>query len=79
MAMVEECQAEVMEFLLPEGSKILGKPLKHIQIPRGAIIGAVLRGEEVIIPDGEDQLAAGDRTVIFTLPDAVARLDKLFS
>ncbi|NIQ89349.1 MAG: hypothetical protein GWN93_09865 [Deltaproteobacteria bacterium] len=79
MAMVEECHAEVMEFLLPEGSKILGKPLKHIQIPRGAIIGAVLRGEEVIIPDGEDQLAAGDRTVIFTLPEAVARLDNLFS
>lgn len=78
MAMVEECQAEVMEFLLPAGSKILGKPLKEIQIPRGAIIGAVLRGEEVIIPDGDNQLAAGDRAVVFTLPEAVARLDKLF-
>jgi trk system potassium uptake protein TrkA len=78
MAMVEECQAEVMEFLLPAGSKILGKPLKEIQIPRGAIIGAVLRREEVIIPDGDNQLAAGDRAVVFTLPEAVARLDKLF-
>jgi trk system potassium uptake protein TrkA len=79
MAMVEECDAEVMEFLLAEESKILGKPLKDIQIPRGAIIGAVLRGEEVIIPDGQHQLAAGDRAVVFTLPDAVAPLDKLFS
>jgi Trk K+ transport system NAD-binding subunit len=33
----------------------------------------------VLIPDGDDQLAAGDRAVVFTLPEAVARLDKLFS
>jgi trk system potassium uptake protein TrkA len=79
MAMVEECQAEVMELLVLAESKILGKPLKEIQVPNGAIIGAVLRGEEVIIPDGEDQLAAGDRAVVFTLPEAVVSVEEFFS
>jgi trk system potassium uptake protein TrkA len=68
-----------MEFLLPPESKILGKPLKEIQVPRGAIIGAVLREEEVIIPDGEHQLAAGDRAVVFTLPEAVVSVEEFFS
>jgi Trk K+ transport system NAD-binding subunit len=38
-----------------------------------------LRGEEVIIPDGEDQLAAGDRAVVFTLPEAVVSVEEFFS
>jgi trk system potassium uptake protein TrkA len=77
--MVEECEAEVIELILPESSRILGKPLKEIQVPRGAIIGALVRAEEVIIPGGEDQLAAGDRAVIFTLPEAVPRVEEFFS
>ena len=79
MAMVEECHAEVMELLVPAESRILGKPLKDIKVPKGAIIGAVLREEEVIIPDGEDQLAAGDRAVVFTLPEAVVSVEEFFS
>jgi trk system potassium uptake protein TrkA len=79
MAMVEECEAEVIELILPERSRILGKPLKEVQVPRGAIIGALVRAEEVIIPGGEDQLAAGDRAVIFSLPEAVAGVEEFFS
>jgi len=79
MAMVEECEAEVMELIIPSGSRILGKPLKEIRVPRGAIIGALVRAGEVIIPDGQDRLAAGDRAVIFTLPGAVASVEEFFS
>lgn len=79
MAMVEECEAEVIELILPERSRILGKPLKEVQVPRGAIIGALVRADEVIIPGGQDQLAAGDRAVIFTLPKAVAHVEEFFS
>jgi trk system potassium uptake protein TrkA len=79
MAMVEECKAEVIELILPESSKILGKPLKEVKVPRGAIIGALVRGEEVIIPGGHDQLAAGDRAVIFTLPEAVVPVEEFFA
>jgi trk system potassium uptake protein TrkA len=79
MAMVEECEAEVMELIIPSGSRFLGKPLMEIQVPRGAIIGALVRADEVIIPRGEDRLAAGDRAVIFALPEAVPRVEEFFS
>jgi trk system potassium uptake protein TrkA len=79
MAMVEECNAEVIELILPESSKILGKSLKEVKVPRGAIIGALMRGEDVIIPGGHDQLAAGDRAVIFTLPEAVVPVEEFFA
>jgi len=79
MAMVEECEAEVMELIIPSGSRLLGKPLMEIQVPRGAIIGALVRADEVIIPRGEDHLAADDRAVIFALPEAVPRVEEFFS
>jgi len=43
-----------------------------------AILGAVTRNNEVIIPSGDTQLQAGDRVVIFSLPKAVADVEKLF-
>jgi trk system potassium uptake protein TrkA len=79
MAMVEECEAEVMEIHLPAISPILGKPLRSIDVPLGAIVGAIIRGDEVIIPGGNDALLAGDRAVVFTLPGAVTQVEKFFS
>jgi trk system potassium uptake protein TrkA len=79
MAMVEECEAEVMEINLPARSSILGEPLRSVDMPRGSIIGAIVRGDEVIIPGGNDVLEAGDRAVVFTLPEAVTRVEKFFS
>ena len=79
MAVVEGCDAEVMELSLPEGSECLDQPLKKISVPMGAIIGAIFREDEVIIPSGDAELRAGDRVIVFALPDAVAKVEDFFS
>jgi len=79
LAVVEQCDAEVLEMGLREESGILDQPLKDIQVPRGAIVGAITRGDEVIIPGGEDVLEAGDHVIVFALPGAVAEVEKFFS
>jgi trk system potassium uptake protein TrkA len=35
-----------------------------------------VREEEVIIPDGDTIIQAGDRVILFALPDAVPRIEK---
>lgn len=76
---VEHCNAEVMEFVLPAGLAILGKPLKELQMPTGSIIGVIVRGTQVVIPSGDDHLEVGDHVIVFTLPEAIARVERFFS
>jgi trk system potassium uptake protein TrkA len=70
--------AEIIEIIPQTGSKITKQPLKSMHFRPSAILGAVIRNDEVIIPTGETQIQAGDCVVIFSLPKAVADVEKLF-
>jgi trk system potassium uptake protein TrkA len=69
--------AELLEYQTREGDSISGKKIRDIPFPRGAIVGAVFRNEEVIIPSGEDEVRGGDRVLIFSRKIAVADVEKL--
>ena len=77
VALVEEGRAEVLEFDIKPETKIIGTPLKDVDFPEGSIVGIVLRGEEVIIPRGNYIAALGDRVIIFTLPEAVRKVEMI--
>jgi len=46
---------------------------------RHRIVGAVVRGETVIIPRGDTVIEPKDRVVLFALPDQVRKVEKLFT
>jgi trk system potassium uptake protein TrkA len=79
LATVEHSNSEVLELVVPGESPILGKVLKEIDVPTGAIIGVIVRGEQVVIPSGEDHLEPDDHVIVFTLPGAIARVERFFS
>ncbi|MEJ2637083.1 MAG: Trk system potassium transporter TrkA [Calditrichia bacterium] len=70
--------AEIIEVIPRAGSRITRKPLKEIRFPHSAMVGAVRRDNRVIIPGGETQILPNDRVVIFSLPQAMAAVEKLF-
>ena len=74
-----ESGAQMIELRVPERGRVSGRPLAEAGFPRGAIVGAVLRGEEVIIPSGEDTLRAGDNVVVFTVGAAVDKVERVFA
>ena len=78
MATIPGVDADILEIVPHSGSKITRKPLKDIHFPRNAIVGAVRRENEVIIPRGDTQIKVGDRVVIFSLPRALMEVEKLF-
>jgi hypothetical protein len=45
-------------------SPVTGKKIKEIQLPREVLLGPILRGKELIIPDGETEIIAGDRITL---------------
>ena len=71
--------AEAIQFEVPAGARAVGTPLMELDIPREAILGAVVRGEAVLIPDGHTVLEPGDRVVVFTRPAAVGAVERLFA
>jgi len=70
--------AEIVEFVVKEKSKVTRKPIMQLKIPKGAVLGAILRDEELIIPKGNTQIIAGDKVVVFSLPDSFPSVESLF-
>ncbi len=71
--------AEVIEAEALETSPLVGMPLRDVDLPAGITVGAVVRGEEIIIPRGDTTLQAHDRTIIFATREAVKKVEQLFS
>ncbi len=71
--------AEVIEAEALETSPLVGVPLRDIDLPAGMLVGAIARGEEVIIPRGDTVIQAHDRIVMFTDADTVKKVEKMFT
>ena len=76
--LVEGGDAEVVEFKVPAKARVLKRPLKNLKFPRVAIVGAVLRGDGIHVPTGDFQFEEGDRTLVFTLSEALPELERMF-
>jgi trk system potassium uptake protein TrkA len=74
-----ESGAEMIELRVPEGCRVAGRPLSEVGFPEGAIVGALLRDGDVIIPTGKEVLRPGDDAVVFTVEAAVDEVERLFA
>ncbi len=71
--------AEVMELVAKPKSPVTKKPVCKLNFPDGAIIGGVIRGEDSQIVTGDLQILEGDKVVVFSLPQAIKKIDKFFN
>ena len=72
-------QAEVLEAVALETSDIVGKPIKNMAFPKGALIVSVVRKEDIIIPSGDTVMEPGDRIIIFAKRQAVPKIEKFLT
>ncbi len=73
---VREEEAEVMEVQALATSSIVNKPIRQVKFPKGAIIAAVVRGEETIIPGGDDIILPDDKVVILYHSKLLKQVEK---
>ena len=66
-------QVQVGEFDVDDDAspQVLGVPLRDAPIPESSKVAAVIRGEETILPGGDDEIRNGDRIVVIGSPRAV--------
>ncbi|HET6617241.1 MAG TPA: Trk system potassium transporter TrkA, partial [Gemmatimonadota bacterium] len=78
MAIMERNQAEAMEFEVLPHSRVAGRRIADLGLPRGAILGSIERDGEVIIPRGDTEVQSGDRVMVFALPAAIDDTTQFF-
>ena len=75
---LEGIDAEVLEYIAQPGSSITKKQVKDLSFPKEAMIGGLIRGNDVQIVVGDTQIQQGDKVVIFTLPGGIKKIEKFF-
>ena len=77
-ALLHRLPGELLDVVVPGSSDWCGKAIKQQRMPAGLLVATVLRGDQVLSATGELVLQAGDRLVLFVLPQSVAKVEALF-
>ena len=70
--------AEVMELVVDVNSAIAGNKVSDLKFPKDAMIGAVLRQGEMMVPDEGLTILEGDSVIVVVLSSAIEKIEKLF-
>ncbi len=69
---------EVAEIKLDGDLKVLDTPLMNLALPKGILIAAIVRGQDVVIPNGRSRMQKGDRIIVFCKHNNVRAMKKYF-
>ncbi|MHA6267863.1 Trk system potassium transporter TrkA [uncultured Aliiroseovarius sp.] len=72
-----DAEAEVIEAQVMSTSSIAGKAVRNIDFPEGVLIGAILKGDEVIKPTGKTRVDEGDVITLFCMAADVPEVERL--
>ena len=77
VATIPGLAAEVLDLEVSPHSRLRGKTLRDAPIPRNSLIGGIERAGKAFIPTGQSRIEAGDRLIVFALPDVLQELERL--
>ncbi len=79
VATLSGIDAEAIEYAVHERSPIAHKALRDVDFPKEGVVGTILRGDQIILPRGQDVLLPGDDVIVFAMPAAIPEVEKLFA
>lgn len=71
-------EAEILEFEVKEGSKIMEAELRNLDLPKTAIIGGVIRKGRGLAVRGNFRFESKDRVVLLSKPECIPTIEKFF-
>ena len=58
---------DALQFEIKENAQIIGSPFKNLKFKENnVLIAGIIRNEQVIIPDGNSSIQAGDSVIVVT-------------
>jgi trk system potassium uptake protein TrkA len=70
--------AEIVEFIAEEGSRITKCKIRDMRLPSDTNIGAIVRAGEGILVNGDTQIIPNDQVVVFCKNQVIRQLERFF-
>ena len=78
-ALLLDTAAEAIEIEAEPHARLIGKALKDLTLPGGAVVGGLLRADKAMVPDGATVIEPRDHLIFFALPNAIHEVERLFT
>jgi len=79
VAQLLEDRIEVVEAEVDKGSALTRGTLSEVKLPRGVLVAALARGDQLLVPRGSDRAEPGDRVLLITTTESEPRLARFLS
>ena len=70
--------AEAMEFTVGPSTRYLGVPLKDLQLRPGILLAVIVRGQDIIIPEGSSCLQVNDSVILISRNSGILDLNDIY-
>lgn len=76
---IADGSAEAMEFLVTKSARNLGTPLKDLRLKPGTLLAVIVRGSNIIIPEGSTCLGEGDSVIVVSCDRTIRDLNDIYA
>ncbi len=73
-----DSDAEAIELDVGSESPVAGRRMMDIDLPKGSMVGGIVRDMSPILPRRETMIKPGDRIIVFSLPEHINTVENLF-
>ena len=70
-------KVEALEFVAKANKRLLDIPLKNLKLKKNILIAAIIKGEEVIIPSGNDFITLNDKVIVVSTNKLLKDLNEI--
>jgi trk system potassium uptake protein TrkA len=77
-----EGKVQIVEFDVPDDASndvLVGRSLRDAEVPDDSKVVGLIRGEQLIVPRGEERILPSDRIVVIGSPDSTRRWSRLIA
>ena len=75
---IADGHAEAMEFTVGPSTRHLGVPLRDLHLRSGILVAVIVRGKEIIIPEGSSCLMENDLVIIIARKSGLSDLNDIY-
>jgi trk system potassium uptake protein TrkA len=78
VATFKDTRSEAMEIEVAPDAPAVGRPLRELGVPAGAVVGGFIRDGEAFLPTGDTVFRTGDHLVVLAVPSVIDEVEGMF-
>lgn len=76
---LRDVNAQVLDYVVPAASPLVGRTVKDLRLPEGAVLAMISRGKTLVTPRGSTDLREADHVFVISRAETRAAVDGVFN